>query len=28
VTDEDGNNLVFDALEEAQGEVDDCQGGG
>ena len=27
VTDEEGNNLVFDTLEEAQGEADDCQGG-
>jgi len=27
VTDEEGNNLVFDTLEEAQDEADECQGG-
>lgn len=25
VTDQDGNNQVFDSYEEAQQEVDDCQ---
>jgi hypothetical protein len=27
ITDEDGNNLVFDTFEEAQIEADDCQNG-
>jgi hypothetical protein len=27
VTDEEGNNLVFDTHEKAQDEADDCQGG-
>lgn len=27
VTDEEGNNMVFDTLEEAQDEADECQGG-
>lgn len=27
VTDEEGNNSVFDTLEEAQNEADECQGG-
>lgn len=27
VTDEEGNNLVFDTLEEAQDGEDDCRGG-
>jgi len=26
-TDENGNNLVFETLEEAQDEADDCQEG-
>lgn len=26
-TDEEGNNLVFDTLEQAQKEADDCQDG-
>jgi len=27
VTDEEGNNKVFDKIEEAQAEADDCQDG-
>lgn len=27
VTDEEGNNKVFDTFEEAQAEADDCQDG-
>lgn len=27
VTDENGNNKVFDTIEEAQKEADDCQDG-
>ena len=27
VTDEDGNNKIFDTPEEAQTEADDCQDG-
>ena len=27
VTDEEGNNRVFDTLDAAQDEADDCQGG-
>lgn len=27
VTDEDGNNKVFDTIEEAEAEVPDCQSG-
>ncbi len=27
VTDEAGNNMVFDTLDEAQDEADECQGG-
>lgn len=27
VTDEEGNNLVFDTIDEAQDEADECQGG-
>ncbi|MDB5006253.1 MAG: hypothetical protein JWP45_646 [Mucilaginibacter sp.] len=27
VTDQDGNNLVFEKLEDAEAEADDCQDG-